>query len=132
MFEAEIVTNENLITPFAIAPGTIVKGSGYAIYYDAKIYVTVGIITAYFYADYELTQGGLSRIIALGGAYRVSASIGSISQSPPTIVRKTETRYQAAEAILVWQYTGPWNLGSTTSWLKLELKDSKATTTHDI
>jgi len=102
----------------AVDPGTVTGGSGYKSYKKAKVYSSSGIVSAYFYANFTIVQGGKDYISSVYD-YKLTGIGGTATVDNFRIVRKTETLDNKASAKLDFTFA-PFNgTASTTCWLKL-------------
>lgn len=125
-FSSEIPTN--IITPFAVDPGTVTGGSGYKNFQKAKAYVYAGVANAHFYANFTLVQGGYDKISNVYD-YKIVGVGGTASYDNLKITRATETSSNKASAKLDFTWNAFNGASSTTCWLKLNVgKDTYGTT----
>lgn len=127
--DVEEVTENELITPFGVSPGTITSGTGYKNFKKAKVYYSNGLGNAYFYADFTIVQGGNDYISQVYD-YSLKTLGGTASEVSLKINRAKETLDYRAEAKLSFIYTAFNNAGSTTCWLKLNVGRDSYSETH--
>ncbi|MDJ0333526.1 hypothetical protein [Planococcus sp. S3-L1] len=122
-------SDNNLISPLGITPGTATSGSGYKTFKKAKVYYNGGVANAYFYANFTIVQGGNDYI---SNAYdpKVTAIGGSASDITLGVTRSKETLDNKASAKLSFNFTNFNNTGSVNGWLKLNVGKDSYSETH--
>lgn len=122
--EVNEISENKLISPLAVSPGTVTGGSGYKNFKKAKVYYNSGIANAHFYANFTIVFGGNDYISNVYDQ-KVTAIGGSASDISLKRTRAKETLDNKASAKLSFNFTNFNNTGSTTAWLKLFVgKDS--------
>ncbi|MDR3597842.1 hypothetical protein [Clostridium sp.] len=103
--------------------GKTESGSGYVNHTYSKVSEDLGLINAYFYADYTFVQGGDDYIDDAYDEY-VHSNVISISNVSLSVNRPKETYNHAAEATL--KFLGDTNYSSGTLYLKLVVSHDSA------
>ncbi|MCY9658584.1 hypothetical protein P5G65_20000 [Paenibacillus chondroitinus] len=128
---AASVNEPGTISTFSLTPTTVSCGSGYCNYSNVQVKETAfGFITAYFYANYTIVDGGNDYIGELYPNYKITVIGGSYDNETLSLYKPTESLQGPANAFLRFQYNGPGSSVSTTFYVYLNVGNNTASSSQ--
>lgn len=120
----ETDSDGELIVPLGVDPGKISSGSGYTTFTGAKVYMKTGIANAHFYANFTILAGSSKDYISSVRDAWVGTFGGTANNISLSIIRKTETLDNPAQAQLKFQYVAAGGTASSIVYLTLRVANN--------